>query len=174
MVKMNELIGRELQWVQPKAMKQDFELHFGDTPICTLHMASSFNSRATAVNDEGSWDFDRHGFWQRQVTIRETGGMEDLALYNANTWKVGGTLILPNGHTYLVKSNFWMTQHQLTTTDGQNLISVTNLRGVFHYSGSVEIHSLARNLAELPWLVPFGWYLIMMQYRDSAAAAAAT
>jgi hypothetical protein len=174
MVKMNELIGRELQWMQPTAMKQEYELRLGDVAVCSLQMSSSFNSRATAVNAEGSWDFDRHGFWQRQVTIRETGGMDDLALFNANTWKQGGTIILPNGRNYIASSNFWMTQHLLTTSDGQNLISSSNIRGVFHYSCDVEIHSLARSLPELPWLVPLGWYLIMMQYRDSAAAAAAT
>ena len=174
MVRMNELVGRELQWMQPAAMTQLYELRLGETAVCTLHMASSFNSRATAVCAEGSWDFDRHGFWQRQMSIRTTGGAEDIALYNANTWRQGGTLILPNGHTYIASANFWMTQHHLTTTDGQDLISITDIRGVFHYSGSVEIHSLARNLAELPWLVPLSWYLVMMQYRDSAAASAAT
>jgi len=155
-------------------MKQEYELRLGDYVAGTLHLPSSFNSKARAVNAEGSWDFDRHGFWQRQVAVRAAGGVEDIALYNANSWKSGGTLILPNGRQYLATSNFWATRFLLTTTDGQNLISYTNIRGVFHSACSVEIHSLAKHLAELPWLVPFGWYLIMMQHRDSAAAAAAT
>ncbi len=174
MAKMSELVGRELKWEQPSGMKQLYELYAGDLAVCTLHLDSSFNSRATGFNAEGSWSFDRKGFWQRQSIIRETGGTGDLALYNANTWRQGGTLELSNGRRYVVKFNFWMTQFSLTTEDEQPLISITKIGGVFHYSGLVEIHNLAKNLPELPWLVPFAWYLVMLQFRDSAAAAAAT
>lgn len=174
MFRMSECVGRELKWEQPSGMKQLYELHAGEQTFCTLHLASSFNSRANAVNSEGSWDFDRLGFWQRQVTIHAAGEVDELALYNANTWRQGGTLTLRSGRHYLVKINFWNTQFIITTEDEQNLISITKIAGVFHYSGYVEIHSLARNLPELPWLVPFGWYLVMLRIRDSAAAAAAT
>jgi len=173
MPRLSELVGRELQWVQPSGTKQYYELQTGDVAVCTLHMDSSFNSRAAAVNADGSWDFDRKGFWQRESFIFDANG-EELARYKANTWRQGGTLVLPNGRTYIVKSNFWSTQFFVTTYDEQMLISITKIGGVFHYSGWVEIHSLAKNLPELPWLVPFAWYLVMLQYRDSAAAAAAT
>jgi hypothetical protein len=174
MPRLSELVGRELQWVQPSGAKQYYELQAGEVAVCTLHMDSSFNSRAAALNTDGSWEFDRKGFWQRQSTIRASGGVEDLAVYNANTWRQGGTLVLPNGRNYIVKSNFWSTQFFITTFDEQALVSITKIGGVFHFSGRVEIHSLAKNLPELPWLVPFAWYLVMLQYRDSAAAAAAT
>ena len=173
MVKMNELVARELQWMQPSSGRQFYELRTGDLAVCTLHMESSFNSRASAENADGRWDFDRHGFWQRQVTIRAGGSTEDIARYNPNTWRQSGAIVLPNGRNYLVKFNFWNTQFYITTEDGQNLVSFTNIRGMFHYACDVEIHSLARGLIELPWLVPLGWYLIMMQFRDTAAAAAA-
>lgn len=174
MVRMSELVARELQWVQPSGMKQYYELQAGDVAVCTLHLDSSFNSRANAVNADGSWDFDRKGFWQRQATIRATGGMADLALYNANMWRQGGTLTLPYGRNYLAKFNFWNTQFTFKNEHEQALISITKIGGVFHYSGNVEIHSLAKNLPELPWLVPFAWYMVMLQFRDSAAAVAAT
>lgn len=173
MPRLSELVGRELQWVQPSSTKQFYELQAGDVVVCTLHMESSFNSRATAVNADGSWSFDRKGFWQRESFINDANG-EELARYKANTWRQGGTLVLPNGRNYIVKSNFWSTQFFVSTQDDQPLVSLTKIGGVFHYSGWVEIHSLARNLPELPWLVPFAWYLVMLQYRDSAAAAAAT
>ena len=173
MVRMSELVAHELQWVQPSGMRQYYELQAGDLAVCILHMESSFNSRASSENADGSWDFDRHGFWHRQVTIRAGGSGEDIALYNPNTWRQSGALVLPSGRNYLVKFNFWNTQFYITTEDDQNLVSFTSIRGMFHYSCDMEIHSLARGLPELPWLVPLGWYLIMMQFRDSAAAAAA-
>ncbi len=173
MMNMSDLAARELQWVQPSAKKQFYELHTNQQTVCTLHMEGSFNARATAVNSDGSWDFDRKGFWQRHVTIRKTGSAEDLAVYNANSWRQGGTLTMPFGRSYLFKFNFWNTQFFVTTENDQALISITKIRGFIHYSGNLEIHSLARHLPELPWLVPLSWYLIMMQQRDTAAAAAA-
>ncbi|PKN99139.1 MAG: hypothetical protein CVU42_09760 [Chloroflexi bacterium HGW-Chloroflexi-4] len=170
---MSTLVGRELKWEQPSSSKQIYELLYFNSSVCTLHLESSFNSRASAVNEEGRWLFDRKGFWQRESFIYDANG-EEIARYKANTWRQGGTLVLPNGRTYIVKSNFWSTQFFVTTYDEQPLISITKIGGVFHYSGWVEIHSLAKNLPELPWLVPFAWYLVMLQFRDSAAAAAAT
>lgn len=172
MTNMSDLTARELQWVQPSAKKQYYELQAGDLAVCSLHMESSFNARAKAINAEGSWDFDRKGFWQRRVTICKAGSAEELAVYNANTWRQGGTLSMPFGRTYLLKFNFWNTQFSVTTENEQALLSITKIRGMFHYSGNLEIHSLAKHLPELPWLVPLSWYLIMMQQRDTAAAAA--
>lgn len=173
MSEMSVLVGRELKWEQPSSSKQIYELLYFNSSVCTLHLESSFNSRASAVNEEGRWLFDRKGFWQRQAFVYTPEGVE-LAVYNANTWRQGGTLILPNGRTWIAKSNFWATQFVISTEDEQPLISITKIGGIFHYSAFVEIHSLAKNLPELPWLVPFAWYLVLLQMRDSAAAAAAT
>ncbi len=43
--------------------------------------------------------------------------------------------------------------------------------GLIHLSALVEIQREAIGLAELPWMVMLGWYLIVMMNMDTAASA---
>ena len=95
MMKMAELIGRELKWVQPHALKMEYELRAGEMLAATLHFRSSFGSFATATSADGSWTFKRVGFWQTRVTVRTSGTETDLAVFRNNTWSGGGTLEFP-------------------------------------------------------------------------------
>jgi hypothetical protein len=174
MTKMIDLIGYDLKWVQPNAFKMEYELRTEDTVVATLNFRSSFGSFATASSAEGIWTFKRVGFWKSQASVRASGAETDLALFKNNTWSQGGTLELPDGRTYPANSNFWSTQDEFKTNTGEPLISYKKINGIFHMSSAVEIHPLAGNIAELSWMVSFGWYLTVMMYMESAAAATAT
>ena len=174
MAKMIDLIGYGLKWVQPNAFKMEYELRTEDTVVATLNFRSSFGSFATALSAEGSWTFKRVGFWQPRVTVRASGSETDLANFKNNTWSGGGTLEFPDGREYPASTNFWATQYEFKEKTGESLISYKKISGLLHMSSGVEIHPLARNVPELSWMVPFGWYLTVMMYMDSAASAAAT
>lgn len=173
MPRMNELIGHNLKWEQPSASKLEYELRAGDFVTGKMHMPSSFKSIASASNNEGEWVFDRVGFWQRKATVRARDGISDLAIFQYNTWSGGGTLNTSNGRVFRAASNFWATRYTIHDEMDQELIRYTRIGGVFHASCEVEILPSAGGLAELSWLVPFGWYLVVMMLRDSGAAAAA-
>jgi hypothetical protein len=174
MMKIAELTRHELKWVQPNAFKMEYELRAGDAVAATLRFRSSFGSFATAESADGSWTFKRVGFWQTKVTIRASGTETDLAVFKNNTWSGGGTLELPEGRKYPASTNFWATQFEFKTEAGEALISYRSIGGMLHMSSAVEIHPLAEDLAELPWMVLLGWYLTVMMHMDSAAAVAAT
>jgi len=173
MTKMIELIGYDLQWIQPSAFKMEYELQAGDAVVATLNFRSSFGSFATASNAEGSWTFKRIGFWQSKASVRLSGSDSDLAVFRNNTWSGGGALEFPDGREYPANTNFWATQYEFKTKAGEPLISYKKIGGMLHMSSGVEIHPLAKNIPELSWMVPFGWYLTVMMYMDSAASAAA-
>jgi hypothetical protein len=173
MTKLTELIGYELKWTQPHAMKMDYELHAGDIVVATLRFRSSFGSFATATSADGSWTFKRVGFWQTKATIRASETETDLAVFNNNTWRGGGTLELPDGRKYPANTNFWATQYEFTTGTGEALISYRQIDGMLHMSALTEIHPLAKEVPEMPWMVILGWYLTVMMHMDSAAAAVA-
>jgi hypothetical protein len=176
MLKMIDLIGHELKWVQPHALKMEYELRAGDLAAATLRFRSSFGSFAAAASADGSWTFKRVGFWQTRATVRASGaGAEaDLAVFKNNTWSDGGTLELPDGRQYLANTNFWATHYEFKTESGEPLISYKKIGGMLHMSAGVEIHPLAKDIAEMPWMVLLGWYLAVMMHMDHAAAAAAT
>ena len=174
MMKMAELIGQELNWMQPHALKMEYELYAGNTVAANLLFRSSFGSFATATSLDGSWTFKRVGFWQTKVTIRASGAETDLAFFKNNTWNGGGTLEFPGGRKYLANTNFWATQFEFTKETGEALISYKNIGGMLHMSSCVKIHALAKDIPEMPWMVSLGWYLTVMMYMDSAAVVATT
>ncbi|HEY0738648.1 MAG TPA: hypothetical protein VGD69_27265 [Herpetosiphonaceae bacterium] len=172
MQSLSALSGQQLKWSQPKVSKMEYELRSGDQLAATLRFRSSFGSFATAESAAGCWTFKRVGFWQTKVTVRVCDSDTDIATFANNTWSGGGTLTLPDGRKLLVSTNMWQTQYEIKNESETALVRY-KMGGVFHLSSQVEIQPAAMELPELPWLIPFGWYLALMAYKDSAAAAAA-
>lgn len=171
MRKIAELIGQQLEWVQPSALKMQYELRAGDELAATLRFRSSFGSFATGENADGCWTFKRIGFWQTRVTVRACGEDVDIATFKNNTWSGGGTLELATGRKFLATTNFWHTNLEFQDESGVTLIKLMS-GGLIHLSAKVNVEQNAVNLPELPWLVMLGWYLVVMMHIDSATAAA--
>ncbi len=168
-----ELAGREFKWIQPHAMKMEYELREGEQVVAALRFKSSFGSFATAESGDGCWTFKRVGFWQTRATVRACNSESELASFKNNTWKNGGTLEFPDGRKFLASTNFWQTKYDFRTETGEILFSYTQIGGVLHESALVEISPQAAEIPELPWMVLLGWYLVVMMRQDSAAVAAA-
>jgi hypothetical protein len=171
MKRLSELVIREVKWTQPSAFKMSFELHAGDELAATLRFRSSFGSLAAGESADGCWTFKRAGFFQTRVTIRVCGEETDIAVFRNNTWSGGGTLELPDGRKVLATTNLWQSNLDFKTESDETLLRF-NRAGLLHLSASVEIQQEAIGLAELPWMVMLGWYLIVMMNMDAAASAA--
>jgi len=167
-----EFVGQVLKWVQPNGTRLEYELRAGDEVIATLRFRSSFGSFATATCAEGTWTFKRVGFFHTKDTIREHESATDLAFFENNTWKGGGTLQFPDGRKYPANTNFWSTHYEFTMDSGEPLISYSKIGGFLHMSSATEIHPIAKNIPEMPWMVMLGWYLTLMMYMDSSASTA--
>jgi hypothetical protein len=170
MRRISELIDQQLKWVQPSALKMQYELHASDELVATLHFRSTFGTFATAESADGCWTFKRVGFWQTRVTVRPCGADNDIATFNNNTWKGGGTLEFPNGRKFLATTNFWQTKLEFQNESGDSLIQFKT-SGLVHLSATVEIQPNTLLLPELPLMLILGWYLIVMMYMDAAAIA---
>lgn len=173
MKKIAEVIGRELEWVQPSAWKMEYELRAGDKPIATLRFRSSFGSFATAESADGCWTFKRVGFWQTRATVRACGTDTDIATFRNNTWSGGGALELHDGRKLLATTNLWQTNFEFKTETGETLVRFKS-RGLVHLSATVEILPDGAGVPELPWVAMFGWYLAVMMYMEAASMAATT
>ena len=169
--KIVELIGREMEWMQPSVWKMEYELRSLDQLIATLRFRSSFGSFATAESADGCWTLKRVGFFQIRATIRACGSDTEIATFKNNTWSGGGTLEFHDGSKLLATTNFWQTQLEFQTEAGETLVRFES-GGLVHLSAKVEIQPAAAGLPVLPLIVMLGWYLIVMMYMDSAAVAA--
>jgi hypothetical protein len=170
MKRIADLAGQHLEWVQPSALKMEYELRAGSEVAATLDFRSSFGSLATGRSADGSWTFKRVGFFQTRATVRAEGAETDLAVFWNNTWTKGGTLELPDGRKYPATTNFWATGFDLNDESGSTLIG-HRVSGLLRLSAVVEIRSGAGRVPELPWMVMLGCYLIVMMQSDSASVA---
>ena len=171
MLKIARLIGHPLKWQQP-SLKMEYELLTGDTLAATLKFRSSWGTLAFAESGDGKWTFKRIGFFQNRATIRVDGSEEEAAVFFNNTWRQGGTLEFANGKRFKATTNFWMTKMEWQSEDEQPLADF-KIGGFFKHSAEVEIQPQVAALEELPLLVLFGWYLVLMLHRDTAAASTA-
>jgi hypothetical protein len=162
MKKIFDLVGRELIWSQPGALEMGYELRDRELVVATLRFRSILGSFATAESGDGSWTLKRVGFLESRVTIRESGCETDLGVFHNNTWDHGGTLEMRDGRKYLANVNFWATQYSFKTEMDEEIVSYRKIDGVLHMSAKVEIAAKAREIAETPWIVFLGWYLVVM------------
>src|SRR5262245_13206354 len=92
-----EFARTPLQWVQPRALKMEYELRSGDQVVATLRFRSSFGSFATGKSGDVCWTCIRVGFWRTRATVRASDADTDLAVFHHSTWSEGGTLELASG-----------------------------------------------------------------------------
>lgn len=170
MKKLADLLDRELKWTQPSAFRMYYELQAGDELAATVRFRSAFGSLATSESGDGCWTFKRVGFFQTRVTIRVCGEETDIAVFRNNTWTGGGALELLYGRKVLVTTNLWQSNLEFKTESEETLLRFQSA-GLIHLSAQVEIQREAIGLAELPWMVMLGWYLIVMMNMDTAASA---
>jgi hypothetical protein len=169
MKRIADVGGTVLEWVQPHALKREYELLAGGERIASLRFRSAFGTLATAESAEGCWTFKRVGFWQARVTVRACGSDANLAIFKPNTWSDGGTLEFPDGRRVLATTSFWQTRLEFTTEAGELLVRL-HPAGLFRLSVRVELG--AAHPAGLQWLVMLGCYLIVAMHDEAAGAGA--
>jgi len=165
-----DVVHGELHWKQPHLFDSTYELVSGDEQVATLSFRSAFGSFATAETADGSWTFKRVGFWQTRATVREEGAPTDLAVFEHNTWSGGGTLTFAGGPGVQVTTNFWQSRIEFQLEDGTILFRYQT-EGFMRHGAELTIEPAGARMNALPWLLAFGWYLVVMMHHDAATTA---
>lgn len=170
MRKIVELADQQLKWVQPSALKMQYELLAGDQLVSTLKFRSLFGTFATGESADECWTFKRVGFWQTRVTVRPCDRDTEVATFRNNTWSSGGTLEMFDRRKFPATTNFWQTNFEYQNESGNTLIQFKR-GGLLHLSATVEIQPRAVRMPELPMMVILGCYLIVMMNMDAAVVS---
>jgi hypothetical protein len=168
LLRVAEVADRELAWTQASFARQEFALTAQGAAVGRLVLRGMLGTLAEGATGDGAWTFKRVGFWQQRATVRAAGSEADLAVFQNNTWKGGGTLDFIEGSRFRATTNFWNTRFLWQTEEEQTLVEFHH-GGAFKLSSTVEIREAARALPQLPLLVLFGWYLCVMLHRDAGA-----
>jgi len=158
-----------LRWTQPKLFDRVYELHCGTDLVANLSFKGAFGTLAEARSADGAWTFKRVGFWQTRATVRRNGDTRDLAVFEHNTWKGGGTLRIGGGRSILVTTNLWQSRIDFLLAEDHTLFSYLT-EGFMRQEASLEVRPSAERMPELPWLLSFGWYLVVMMHQDASAS----
>ena len=175
-----EFTGGLLEWVQPKVFERNYELVSGETLVATLAFRSSFGTLAVAETAEGSWTFKRVGFLNPRISVRQVGGLDDLALYRPRFWG-GGDLAFTGGPVVSWRStDFWTTEWAFFDPVDQALLAFRpgrekeRLADIFKSQATVEVSPVGAGSPHLSILASLGMYLLVLHQDDTAAVISAT
>lgn len=181
MKSIKEALYTQPQWVQPRAMKNIFELRSGDDQYAEIEFPKWYGSLANAIAVEGRWTFKRVGFFNPHVTVRTEGSDQDLVIFRPKWTGTEGTAQFTGGAAYVWKTaNFWATEYVWLNANGDPLVvykqgvEASWLADIFKTQARVEIQPAAEGLRELSLLVMLGWYLIVLKQQDDASVVTIT
>ena len=160
-----------LMWQQNSMWNRHWELRSADSLMAELHFDSSFGSRATATAAGAAWTFKRSGVFSPVVTARVAGVETDIAAYRPNLLQQNGRLFVGQDQLEFRSVTFWGNRWALFSSQDQELIAFENT-GLIHHGANVTVHEAARSRADLPLLLTFCWYLLVLYMEDASAGGA--
>lgn len=162
--------SRALHWTQTRLFDSTYDLLENSNIFARLTFRSVFGSFARLETAGGVWTFKRTGFWRTRATVRREGADSDLAVFDHNTWKGGGTLAVAGGRSFRVTTNFWQSQIEFQAEDGTALFRYQT-EGFMRLGAALQVFPQGAELPELPWMLGFGWYIVVMTQHDQASQA---
>ena len=165
------LIDHTLTWSQPKGLRQNYELRFGNDLVATLKFPKMLSSNAVAESGDGSWALERSGVFDTKITIRRIESQTPLASFTRKAFKTGGFIQLEGGKTFKIRNDFWGQTHELMTEEGESLFELKS-RGFFKHFVDVHMNRSALQVEEFPSLLMFLFYILLLARRDAAVHSA--
>ena len=157
-----EHIGKELNWTPVQNIGFVLHVHDVQTGIAVLQVQGAFGSKAEGKCSDGGWQFKRFGMLQNSISVQESGSNKQLAVFKKNKLNANGTLEFIGGKIVTVKRNALMTEYDLLQ-ETELLVSYRHMQG----RPQVLIQPAAANAPELPLMVLFLGYLVIMQRIDA-------
>ena len=163
--------GTELTWERVRGGHGQYALTSAQGLFATLQREKASGSLFTGTAAAGTWTFKRTGFFHTRVTVRVTGGEQELAVFSPR-WSGSGTLEFPDGRRYSwAPASFWHQEWVLRDAAGADILRLRT--GMTTAKGVLAIEPAAAKLVELPLLSMFAWYLLVLLSEDAAVASAA-
>jgi hypothetical protein len=159
-----------LSWHQVGSRPERYELRAIPGRVASLTFRSRYEAVAEGLG--ASWLFLRKGIFRRSAEVWLLPSSRHLATCRLGFWNSAGSLQLPSGLSLNFSASTWDKSY-LVKTDGGALVLSYDFRGFFSLRAPLVWGNQPSPAEELPWLVPFGWFLAVRYYRDVVEAAGA-
>jgi len=157
---INKYIGRELNWSPVKNVGYVLHAYDEQPGIAELNVQGIFGSKAEGKCGQGYWKFKRAGLLKNNISVMDGNSNKEIALFKKKG--LGGFLEVQNGKTFTITRNALMTEYSLTL-ENQPVINYQHKDN----RPQVLLQSYANEIDELPFLVVFLEYLVIMQRIDA-------
>jgi hypothetical protein len=164
---MDSLSGQTFDWIQPTLGRRLFRLERGTGTVATLEFVSPWGTVARARSERGRWVFQKKGLLRSRVIASLEDGVTEVGTFLPRIWRPGGTLELPDGRRYDTVGNFLRTRYQVLDPGGFPLLEYRRT-GFLRTGGTMTLAPAGAQLRDLPWLMLFGWYLVVLSSGGSA------
>ena len=168
MPRLTDVLRQPLRWSQPDKRQRIYVLHASSHRMATLTFRSPSGGFAVGNSADGSWSFERVGFQQTTFRIRAEGGLGELALFESCNWNAGGTLRLTGDRSLIVVTSHWQSQIEFQSADQRPLFRC-RMQGVRRSIAELEVLPALEGMREMPWLLLFAGYLVVMMHEDAQA-----
>jgi hypothetical protein len=166
-----------VEWRASRTVRRQEELHTPEGVLATLRWAGMFSYAATGETSSAGgqqWHLDRPRILSRDVEVWVAGSEAPLVVYSPN-WTSGGKLHFADGRVWhWYPTNFWQTQWAFEDDTERVLVRFEDTSRLLEQSAAVTFVDRGLRDADRALLLVLGRYLMALQSRDTAAAAAAT
>jgi hypothetical protein len=159
------------EWRQEDAFRRCWDLWDSYRQLAQLSFPKMFGSSATASIAGAVWTFKRVGFFSPRTTARSQGQAADIATYEPNFAGTKGTITVGGSRLRLRSSNFWSTEWVVEDAHNRALLTFHN-KGMFKHGAAVTVEEAGRERTDLPLLLTFCWYILVLYMEDASAATA--
>jgi hypothetical protein len=168
--RLADVLRQPLRWSQPDKRQRIYVLHASSRRMATLTFRSPAGSFAVGHSADGSWSFERVGSQPTMVTIRAEGEPGELAMFEHHNPNDRGTLRLTGERSLIVATSHWRSQIEFQRADQQPLFRC-RMQGVRRSIAELQVLPVLEGIREVPWLLMFGGYLVVMMHEDATAGA---
>ncbi len=156
-------IDQGLTWVQPRALRAEYQLIADGKALSSLRWKRAFGSLAKAEAADGRWTFKRVGFLRPRVTVRAEGSVAGVAMLDPGT----GVLQFSDRHRYhWVNTSSRRGEWAFASEDGTVLVRFLFPMASLRMKGTVQVEPAAGTQQDLSLLLLLGWYLVVLNSQD--------
>jgi hypothetical protein len=148
----------DLRWVQPSALKMEYELLSAGRPIVTMRFHGLLSSYATAEYGGKQWTLERAGTSQGKIVVSICADRREVGIFESSTQDRGGTLTFRDRPRIVLTPGFRKGRGEFRTEGGEPLIRFRS-RGLLRTSADIDVMPAAAKLRELPGVLMLAWYL---------------
>jgi hypothetical protein len=170
MQRLADVLRQPLRWSQPDKRQRIYVLRASSRRMATLTFRSPSGSFAVGHSADGSWSFERTGFQPTVITIRAEGERGDLAMFEQHSPNDRGTLRLGGERTLIVAAGQRQFQIEFQRDDQQALVRCRT-QGMRRSIAELEVLPALDGMREMPWLLLFAGYLVVIMDEDATAKA---